>query len=273
MTQAIKIGNSVYQVDDSALAIAIDQTLNKNDSLGDEIFNLKARLDAAEASLSDASEAKVEADAKIVALQTKLDAAEKKASDMQEQIDKKDAKKPPVDPDGDDDDDSSEEGDEDGDMPAKKKSDKKNDSMKLDAAEVAAYCKELMSVVNEVSPSLKKVDSAFEPDFGLPAIEYKARYLKTIETLPAEAKTRIDSESSDRNAFVEHLYLALKPQPQAEAVQKSDSTEGLAAAIDQNRQLTLDAGMGCGSNMKDKKDQSPSMKRRKDRTLPGIPQK
>lgn len=263
MPQAIKIGNSVYQVEDSALAIAIDQTLNKNDSLTTEFSAVKTRLDAAETSISEANAAKIKADADLIALQTKLDAAEKKVADL----DKADAKKPAAEPDGDE-----EDGDEE-DVPAKDKKDQKRDSLKLDAAEVAAYCKNLMSVVNEVSPALKKVDSAFEPDFGLPAIEYKARFLKTIETLPAEAKTRIDSEGSDRDAFVEHLYLALKPQ--AEPAQKNDSSQELAGAIDQNRQLTLDAAMGNSNKLPPKgtKQVSPSMQRRKDRALPGTLQK
>jgi chromosome segregation ATPase len=257
MPQALKIGNSVYQVDDASLAVAVDQTLTKNDSLINEIADLKLKLDAAEAakatvesalsetktSLNETESSKVKLDAEVAALQTKLDAATKKNKEWEDKIAAEGAK-------GEDEEEANE----------------KRKSKKMDSDEIASYCKELLTVVNEVSPSLKKVDSAFEPDFAVPALEYKARFLKTIETLPAEAKSRIDSQGSDRDAFVEHLYLALKPQPQTTATTKADEgTQQLADAINQNRQLTLDAG----DKKPAAKEDSPTMKARKERQLSG----
>lgn len=261
MPQAIQIGKSVFQVDDGALGSAIDQQLSKYDSLVNEYAEIKLRLDAAEAakesianelstakaSLTKADEAKIEADAQLAAFQTKLDAVTAKNKEWEEKVN---SKKP------------DEDIEEDLDVEGKKKK-----KPKFDSDEVKSYCKEFLSVVSEVTPALRKVDSAFEPDFGLSPIEYKAQYLKTIETLPAEAKTRIDSEGADRDTFVEHLYLALKPQVQTAPTTKADEgTQTLADAIDKNRSLTIDSGKS-PSGVTPKED-SPTMKARKERALP-----
>jgi len=261
MPQAIKLGNSVFQLDDAALGSAIETQLSKYDSLAIELSDYKTRLDAAEtarttldsqlseaqASLSTANAAKVQADADIVALQTKLDAKDAELKNAH-------SKKP--------DEDIEEEMGEDG-KPKKGKG-----KPKMDSDEVKSYCKEFLSVVSEVTPALKKVDSAFEPDFGLSPLDYKAQYLKTIATLPAEAKARIDSSGDERDMFVEHLYLALKPTvADAPAPTKTDEgSQQLAAAIEQNRGLTLDAGDKKGSFTP--KEDSPTMKARKERKLP-----
>lgn len=259
MPQAIKIGKSVFQVDDSALGSAIDQQLEKLDSLNNEYAEIKLRLDAAEAakatlatelseakaSLSKADEAKIQADAELAALQTRLDAKNK---EWDEKVNKK---KP--------DEDIEEELDVEG---------KKKKKSKMDSDEVRSYCKEFLSVVSEVTPALRKVDSAFEPDFGLSPIDYKAQYLKTIETLPAEAKTRIDGEGAERDMFVEHLYLALKPQvqtPDGRTTKVDEGTQTLADAIERNRELTVDSGK---SSSVTPKEDSPTMKARKERQLP-----
>lgn len=262
MPQAMKIGNSVYQLDDAALATAIDNQLTKYDSATQEIADLKVRLDAAEtaratldselsqvqASLEAANTAKVQADAETAALQTKLDAAKAKNEEWEKKVN---SKKP--------DEDIEEELDEGG-------KPKKGKKPKMDSDEVKSYCKEFLTVVSEVTPALKKVDSGFEPDFGLSPLDYKAQYLKTLPTLPQEAKTRIDATGDDRDMFVEHLYLALKPQV-AEAPAKADEgTSQLADAIDKNRSLTMDAGDKKGSF--EPKEDSPTMKARKERKLP-----
>jgi hypothetical protein len=259
MPQATKIGRHVFQIDDAGLANAIDNELEKQDSLVAEISDLKLRLDAAEserqtldsnlsetkASLASANAAKVQADADIAALQTKLDASN-------EQLKKANSKKP---------DEDIEEGLDDEGKPKKGKS-----KPKFDSDEVKSYCKEFLSVVSEVTPTLKKVDSAFEPDFGLSPIDYKAQYLKTLPTLPTEAKARIDSSGDERDMFVEHLYLALKPVV-AEAPTKADEgSQQLADNIEKNRGLTLDAGTKSGSFTP--KEDSPTMKARKERKLP-----
>jgi regulator of replication initiation timing len=259
MPQATKIGRHVFQIDDAGLANAIDNELEKQDSLVAEISDLKARLDAADsaqtkldaelteaqASLATASAAKVQAEAEIAALQTKLDASN-------EQLKKANSKKP--------DEDIEEELDDEG-KPKKGKG-----KPKFDSDEVKSYCKEFLSVVSEVTPALKKVDSAFEPDFGLSPLDYKAQYLKTLTTLPTDAKARIDSSGDERDMFVEHLYMALKPVV-AEAPTKADEgSQQLAAAIEQNRGLTLDAGEKKGSFQP--KEDSPTMKARKERKLP-----
>lgn len=261
MPQAIKIGKSVFQVDDGALGSAIDQQLEKLDSITLERDDYKTRLDAAEAakdslatelseakaSLSKADSAKVEADATIAALQTKLDAATAKNKEWEDKVNKK---KP--------DEDIEEEMDEEGKPKGKRKP-------KMDSDEVKSYCKEFLAVVSEVTPALKKVDSAFEPDFGLSPLEYKAQYLKTLSTLPAEARTRIDSEGADRDMFVEHLYMALKPQVQTSESKADEGTEVLANAIERNRELTVDSGERKGVAPK---EDSPTMKARKERQLP-----
>lgn len=258
MPQAMKIGNSVYQLDDAALATAIDNQLTKNDSLSQEIADLKIRLDAAEtsrttldselsevqASLATANAAKVQADAEIAALQTKLDASN-------EQLKKANSKKP--------DEDIEEEMDEDG-------KPKKGQKPKFDSDEIKSYCKEFLSVVNEVTPTLKKMDSTFEPNFGLSPLDYKAQYLKTIETLPQEAKARIDTSGDERDMFVEHLYMALKPQVASAPTKADEGTSQLADAIQQNRGLTMDAGDKGGYSQP--KEDSPTMKARKERKLP-----
>lgn len=260
----MKIGNSVYQLDDAALATAIDNQLTKYDSATQEIADLKIRLDAAEtarttldsqlseaqASLATANAAKVQADADIAALQTKLDAAMDKLK-----------KSKALNEEGDEADSSAEE--EDSEKPKGKKA-------KMDSDEIKSYCKEFLTVVSEVTPALKKVDSAFEPDFGLSPLDYKAQYLKTLPTLPQEAKARIDSTGDERNMFVEHLYLALKPQV-AEAPAKADEgTSQLADAIEKNRSLTMDAG---DLNTKNAEKTEPrvdsrTMEARKNRPLP-----
>ena len=262
MPQAIKLGKSVFQVDDAALGSAIETELNKYDSLAAEVSDLKIRLDAAETarttldselsqaqtSLTSANAAKVQADAEIAALQTKLDAKD-------EELKKANSKKPA--------DDVEEELDENG-KPKKGKG-----KPKMDSDEIKSYCKEFLTVVSEVTPALKKVDSAFEPDFSLSPIDYKAQYLKTIETLPADAKARIDISGEERDMFVNHLYMALKPQVaqvSQEPVKADEGNQTLAAAIDQNRGLTLDAAEKSGS-YKPKED-SPTMKARKERKLP-----
>jgi hypothetical protein len=261
MPQATKIGRHVFQIDDAGLANAIDNELSKQDSLAAEISDLKIRLDAAEsarqtldsefaetkASLESANAAKVQADAEIAALQTKLDASN-------EQLKKANSKKP--------DEDIEEELDDEG-KPKKGKG-----KPKFDSDEVKSYCKEFLSVVSEVTPALKKVDSAFEPDFNLSPLDYKAQYLKTIQTLPAEAKARIDSTGDERDMFVEHLYLALKPVVvDAPAPTKADEgVVNLSTVIDQNRALTLDAGDR--SKTVQPKEDSPTMKARKERKLP-----
>lgn len=260
MPQAIKIGNSVFQLDDAALGNAIENQLSKHDSLIAEVSDLKVRLDAAEAArstlgselsetkatLDSTSEAKVKADAEIAALQTKLDASN-------EQLKKSNSKKP--------DEDIEEELDKDGNP-------KKGKKPKFDSDEVRSYMKEFMSVINEVTPALKKVDSDFAPDFGLSPLDYKAQYLNTIETLPQEAKARIGSSGDERDMFVEHLYLALKPQV-AEAPVPTKVDEGsqqLADVIEKNRGLVMDAA-DKGGTVQPKED-SPTMKARKERKLP-----
>jgi hypothetical protein len=258
MPQATKIGRHVFQIDDAGLANAIDNELSKQDSLAAEISDLKIRLDAAEsarqnldsefaetkASLESANAAKVQADAEIAALQTKLDASN-------EQLKKANSKKP--------DDDIEEELDDEG-KPKKGKS-----KPKFDSDEVKSYCKEFLSVVSEVTPALKKADSAFEPDFNLSPLDYKAQYLKTIQTLPAEAKARIDSTGDDRDMFVEHLYLALKPVVADAPTKADEGVVNLSTVIDQNRALTLDAGDR--SKTVQPKEDSPTMKARKERQI------
>jgi len=263
MPQAIKLGNSVFQLDDAALGSAIENQLSKYDSLALELSDYKTRLDAAEsarqtldsefaetkASLESANAAKVLADAEIAALQTKLDASN-------EQLKKANSKKP--------DEDIEEELDDEG-KPKKGKG-----KPKFDSDEVKSYCKEFLSVVSEVTPALKKVDSAFEPDFNLSPLDYKAQYLKTIQTLPAEAKARIDSTGDERDMFVEHLYLALKPVVADAPTKADEGSQQLAADIERNRALTLDAG-DMNTKVADKtapREDSPTMKARKNRPLP-----
>lgn len=262
MTQATKIGNHVFQLDDAGLANAIDKLTDRNDSLTEQFNDIKLKLDAAETakaaiaselsqaqtSLAEATDKQTKADADIAALQTKLDAAMKSSKDWEEKANKK---KPDAD--------IEEELDDEG-------KPKKKGKPKFDSDDVKEYCKEFLTVANEVTPALKKVDSAFEPDFSQSPTELKASYLKTIETLPAEAKARIDGSGDDRDTFVEHLYLALKPQQQATAPTKADEgTLLLGDMIEKNRGLTVDAGDKPAPGAK---VDSPTMAARKNRQLP-----
>lgn len=255
MPQVIKIGNSAFQLEDPALGAAIENLLAKQDSLTDTKTETAARLDAltstcdnltAELSetktkLDAAMASKVELEASNAALQTKLD--EEKAKFFE----KKNKEE--------------EEDEMDGE-------DKKKKSSKMDSDEVKSYCQEFLAVVSEVSPALKKADAAFEPDFSLTPLDYKAAYLKSLTTLPAEAKARIDSEDADRETFVNHLYLALKPQLKADEADVTRADAGnqqLSDSIEQNRRLTADAASKIGKYPK--QEDSPTMKARKERQL------
>lgn len=255
MPQVIKIGNSAFQLEDPALGAAIENLLAKQDSLTDTKTETAARLDAltsecetltAELSetktkLDAAMASKVELEASNAALKTRLD--EEKAKSFEKKN-------------------KEEEGDEMDDE------DKKKKSSKMDSDEVKSYCQEFLAVVSEVSPALKKADAAFEPDFSLTPLDYKAAYLKSLTTLPAEAKARIDSEDADRETFVNHLYLALKPQLKADEADVTRADAGnqqLSDSIEQNRRLTTDAGGKTGKYPK--KEDSPTMKARKERQL------
>ena len=69
--------------------------------------------------------------------------------------------------------------------------------------------------------------------------------------------------------FVEHLYIALKPQVAETSGAPAKADEGnqqLIDSINQNRGLTLDAGDKKGSYAP--KEDSPTMKARKERKLP-----
>lgn len=257
MPQVIKIGNSAYQLEDPALGAAIENLLAKQDSLTDiktktterldaltsEHDNLAAELSETRTKLDAAMSSKVELEASNAALKTRLD--EEKAKFLEKKN-------------------KEEEGDED----EMDDEDKKKKSSKMDSDEVKSYCQEFLAVVSEVSPALKKADAAFEPDFSLTPLDYKATYLKSLTTLPAEAKARIDSEDADRETFVNHLYLALKPQlkvDEADVTRADAGNQQLSDSIEQNRRLTADAGSKTGKYPK--KEDSPTMKARKERQL------
>lgn len=252
MPQVIKIGNSAFQLEDPALGAAIENLLAKQDSLTDiktetaarldaltsECENLTAELSETKTKLDAAMASKVELEASNAALQTRLDEEKVKSLEKENEEDETDDE------------------------------DKEKKPPKMDSDEVKSYCQEFLAVVSEVSPALKKADAAFEPDFSLTPLDYKAAYLKSLSTLPAEAKARIDSEDTDRETFVNHLYLALKPQLKADEADVTRADAGnqqLSDSIEENRRLTADAGSKTGKYPK--KEDSPTMKARKERQL------